>query len=186
MMGDETLSFEENGKKFGPDEARKMLTDYITQGQVLSLVMGLVDEEDAWHGPKYCAEHIYAIEYMVGSQLINEYTSWNGQRAFDLMSLPLPSPGTEESEDQKLAREIVQACLQKSFGFKLAHGLIIRVLGDTLGSLWRKHDGTDNMPGTYAHCLRQGMIYWNQDALPEDMQFKEIAPFKTGPLLREN
>jgi hypothetical protein len=186
LMGDETLSFEENGKKFGPDEARKMLTDYITQGQVLSLVMGLVDEEDAWHGPKYCAEHIYAIEYMVGSQLINEYTSWNGQRAFDLMSLPIPSSGTEESEDQKLAKEIVQACLQKSFGFKLAHGLIIRVLGDTLGSLWRKHEGTDNMPGTYGYCLRQGMIYWNQDALPERMQFKEIAPFKTGPLLREN
>lgn len=185
MMGNERLSFVENGKKHGPEEVSKMLTDYITQGQVMSLVMGLLDEEGGWNGPKYVAEHIYAIEYMVGSQLINEFTMWNGPRAFELMSLPLPKEGEMENEDQRQARGIVEACLGRSFGFKLAHGLIIRVLGDTLGSLWRKHDGSDNVPGTYAHWLRYGMIHWNQDALPEALEFKEIAPFKTGPLLRE-
>lgn len=185
IMGDGTLSFEENGKKFSPEEVGKMLTDYITQGQVMALVMGLVDEEDAWNGPKYVAEHVYGIEYMVNSQLINEYTQWNGPRAFELMSLPLPKDGEEESVDQKQAREIVEACLQKSFGFKLAHGLILRVLGETLGSLWRKHEGSDNVPGTYAHWLRYGMIYWTQDRLPDALEFKEIEPFKKGPLLRE-
>lgn len=186
MMGNETLSFEENGKRYGPEEVGKMLTDYITQGQVMSLVMGLVDEEDNWNGPKYTAEHIYAIEYMVGSQLINELTMWNGLRAFELMSLSIPKEGEMETEDQTQARKIVEACLGRSFGFKLAHGLILRVMGDTLGSLWRKHDGSDNVPGTYAHWLRYGMIHWTQDALPGALEFKEIAPFKTGPLLREN
>lgn len=80
-------------------------------------------------------------------------------------------------EDQKLAREIVKACLQNSFGFKLAHGLIIRVLGETLGSLWGKHTGSENVPGTYAHWLRQDMIYWIQDQLPEALKFEEIAAF---------
>lgn len=55
-------------------------------------------------------------------------------------------------------REIVEACLQKSFGFKLAHELILWVFGDTLGSLWRKHEGPDNVPGTYVHWLRHGTM----------------------------
>ena len=52
ILGDENLSFEENGRKFSPEEVGKMLTDYITQGQVMALVMGLVDEEGDWNGPK--------------------------------------------------------------------------------------------------------------------------------------
>lgn len=186
MMGDESMEFEEDGKKYKSDEVRRMLSDYITQAQVMALVMGLVDDVDGWNGPKYCAEHIYAIDYMVGSQLINEFTEWDGPRAFQLMSLQLPKNGEKESEDQKLAREIVEGCLQTSFGFKLAHGLIIRVLGQTLGSLWRSNEGSDIVSGTYAAWLRHGMIYWNQDALPPRQDWKEIPPFKTGRLLETN
>lgn len=51
-------------------EARALLTDYIIQVQVMSLVMGLVDKDDGWNGPLYCAERIYAIEYIEGSQFI--------------------------------------------------------------------------------------------------------------------
>jgi Capsular polysaccharide synthesis protein len=152
------LSFEEDGKKFGPEEVSKMLSDYITQGQVMTMVMGLIDEEDNWDGPKYVAEHIYAMDYMVGSQLINVFTAWNGPKAFELMSLSLPKEDEAESAEQKQAREIVEGCLQKSFGFKLAHGLILRVMGDTLGSLWRKKQDSDNHPGTYAHWLRYGTM----------------------------
>ncbi|KAI0534914.1 hypothetical protein GGR58DRAFT_515741 [Xylaria digitata] len=173
------------GQRF-PEEIRKKLTDYIIQGYCLTLVMGLVDDEDGWDGPTYCAEHIYAIDYMVGSQLIQQYTNWNGTEAFRLMSLSLPRAGGEESEDQKKAREIVEGCLSRSFGFKLAHGYILQVVGDTLGSLWRKHDGSDNVPGTYAHWLREAMIYWTQDELPERLDFKVIEPYKRGPLLRDN
>jgi hypothetical protein len=172
------------GKSFGP-EVSKTLTDYIIQGQVMTLIMGLIDDEDGWDGPTYVAEHVYAIDYMVGSQLINELTAWNGRAAFELMSLALPKEGEEESAEQKQAREIVEGCLQRSFGFKLAHGLVLKVLGDTLGSLWRKHEGSDNIPGTYAHWLRYGMIFWNQDSLSPALEFKVIAPYKRGPLLRE-
>lgn len=184
MGGDFTIK--EDDRVIGAEGTSKILTDYIIQGQVLTMVMGLVDEEDNWDGPSYVAEHVYAIDYMVGSQLINEITAWDGQKAFDFMSLPLPKEGEEETADQKQAREIVEACLQKSFGFKLAHGLILRVLGPTLGSLWRKHDGSDNVPGTYAHWLRHGTTYWNQDNVPPPLKFKKIEPFKRGPLLRDN
>ena len=181
-----SFTIEEGERKIGVEEVSRMLTDYIIQGHVMTMVMGLVDEEDGWDGPKYVAEHVYGIEYMVGSQLINDITGWDGQKAFDLMSLSLPKEGEVESAEQKQAKEIVEGCLQKSFVFKLAHGLILRVFGDTLGSLWRKHEDSDNVPGTYAHWLRHGTVYWNQDENPPTLEFKVIEPFKRGPLLREN
>jgi len=185
LMGSSEFTIQDGDKKIGAEEVSRMLSDYIAQGQVMSLVMGLVDKEGGWNGPEYVAKNVYAIEYMVGSQLINEYTAWDGNLAFKLMSLSLPKEGEVESPEQKLAREIVEGCLQRSFGFKLAHGLILRVFGETLGSSWRKHEGTDNVFGTYAHWLRHGTIYWNQDGIPPTLEFKIMEPFKTGPLLGE-
>lgn len=147
--------------------------------------MGLIDEEDGWNGPEYVAKHVWATDYMVGSQLINEYTAWKGKRAFELMSLPLPRKGEAESTEQQLAREIVENCLSRSFGFKLATGMILRVLGDTLSSLWRKHEGSDDIEGTYAHWFRHGTLYWCQDELPPRTQAGAGEPWKRGPLLRE-
>ena len=180
-----TLAIEEEGKIIEPDEVSKRLSDYIIQGQAMTMVMGLVDKEDGWDGPKYVTEHVYAIDFMVGSQYINEFTQWNGQKAFDLMSLRLPKESEAESTDQTQARKILEACLQKSFSFKLAHGIIIRVLGETLGSLWRRHEGSDDVPGTYAHWLRHATTYWNQDDIPPPLDFKIMEPLKKGPLLRE-
>ncbi|KAK1139701.1 hypothetical protein N8T08_000508 [Aspergillus melleus] len=176
--------FEEDGKNFSPEEVSILLTDYIIQGQIMSLVMGLVDEEEKWNGPEYVARHIFGIEYMVGSQLINDMTAWNGAKAFELMSLPMPQKGENESDDQRFARKIVEACLSTSFGFKLAHGFILKVFGHTLGSLWRQHDGSDNIPNTYAHWLRYGVVHWNQDELPPAKEFMVLEPYKKGPLLR--
>lgn len=149
------------------------------------MVMGLVDEEDGWDGPEYVSKHVWTTDFTVGSQLINEYTAWNGTRAFELMSLPLPQAGESETSDQKLAREIVENCLSRSFGFKLATGLILRVMGDTLSSLWRKHEGSDDVEGTYAHWLRHGTLYWCQDKLPPRVRAGVTTPWKRGPLLRE-
>lgn len=183
LMGGSDLSINEGDKKIGAEEVSRMLSDYIAQGQVMSLVMGLVDEEGGWNGPAYVAKNVYAIEYMVGSQLINEFTAWDGKEAFKLMSLSLPLEGDVEAPEQKQAREIVEGCLQRSFGFKLAHGLILRVLGETLGSSWRKYEGSDNVPGTYAHWLRYGTMYWNQNEVPAPLDFKIMEPFRRGPLL---
>jgi len=165
------------------DELQVELSDYIIQGQAIRMAMGSVDEEAGWDGPAYVQRHVYAMEYMVGSQLINELTAWDGKRAFELMSLRLPGHGEEESPDRKLAREIVEGCLVRSFVFKLAHGLIIAVLGETLGSLWRSNEGSDDVPGTYAHWLRYGMIHWTQDKLPPPTTFETITPYKSGRLL---
>ena len=160
------------------------LSDYIIQGQAIKMVMSSVDPDDRWDGPAYTCKHVFAIPFMVGSQLINELTAWDGKRAFELMSLKLPLQGVEEDEDQKKAREIVEQCLGRSFGFKLAHGMILKVLGDTLGSLWRSSEGSDDIQGTYAHWLRYGIVYWTQDTLPEPLAFKRIEAAKRGPLLR--
>lgn len=52
------------------------------------------------------------------------------------MSLQLPKKGeTENSAEQNLAQEIVDECLQRSFAFKLAHGMILKMYNKTLGSL---------------------------------------------------
>jgi hypothetical protein len=123
--------------------------------------MGLIDEESGWNGPEHVTEQAHGIEYMEYSQLINQLTDSDGRRTFDQMSLQLPKDGEEESAAQRLARTIVEACLQKSFVFKLAHDMIVELAGEELGSLWRANEGSDDMPGTYAHCLRHGMTYWN-------------------------
>lgn len=178
------LSFEEDGKIYGPEEVTVLLADYIIQGQALTMAQSIRNPEDGWDGPKYTAEHIYAIEFMVGSQLINEMTAWDGPKQFELMSLRLPSEGEQESEGQKLARQIVEACLRRSFGFKLATGIIVRMKGDTLSALWRKHEGSDNVPGTYGHWLRHGTRYWCPEELPIRLEFDVFEPVKIGPLLR--
>jgi hypothetical protein len=184
MLGTHTMEVE--GKVIGKEEARGIFTDYIIQGHVISMVLGLVDDEDGWNGPEYIAKHVYAFGLREGSQLINFMTAWDGQKAFDLMSLSLPKEGEVENAEQKEAREIVEACLQRSFGFKLTHGIILRLLGgDTLGTLWRKHEGSDNVEGTYAHWLRYGSLYWTQDEIPPKVEFTVTEPFKRGPLLRE-
>ncbi|KAH8176960.1 capsular polysaccharide synthesis protein [Sarocladium implicatum] len=185
LMSGDGMSFTENGKTYGPEEISRLLSDYIVQGQALTLVIGLVDEADGWNGPQYAKDHIFAPDYMEGSQLINVMTAWNGPRQLELMSLKLPRVGETETADQAQAREIVQACLQKSFGFKLAHGLIIRVLGATLGSLWRDNPGSDDVPGTYAHWLRHATMYWNQKELPAAQKFEDAMPYRVGRLLEE-
>jgi hypothetical protein len=181
----DSFTIKEEGRTIGPEEVSRIIADYVVQAQAIGLVMGLVDQEDDWNGPKYVAEHVYSIGYLVGSQLIDDMTGWDGKKAFYLMSLSLPKEGEVEGEEQKQAREIVEACLQKSFGCKLTHGLILKIFGETLGSLWRKHVGSDDVPGTYAHWLRYGTMYWNPDAIPLPLDFKVFELLKRGPLLRE-
>ncbi|KAH9221732.1 capsule polysaccharide biosynthesis protein [Leptodontidium sp. 2 PMI_412] len=184
LMGG-SFSIDDEQGRHDAVEASRMLTDYIIQGQVLSMVMGLVDEEGGWNGPEYIKDRVYAVEFMVGAQLINDLTAWDGQKAFDLMSLEMPKEGETESDEQATARDIVVQCLTKSYGFKLAHGMILRVYPHTLGSLWRKFPGSDVVVGTYAHWLRYAMVYWSPDKLPEREQFTVSKPIKVGPLLRE-
>jgi hypothetical protein len=68
LMGSAEFTIEEGN--MGKEEVN-ILTDYFIQGQVMKMVMGLVDDEDGWNGPEYVAKHVYAIDFTVGSQLIN-------------------------------------------------------------------------------------------------------------------
>lgn len=172
-----------NGATLGPAEVSAIMSDFVLQGQVISMVMGLVDEEGGWNGPAYVVEHIYRIDCAVGSLLVNYMTGWDGPTAFRLLSLSLPKEGEAETEHQARAREIVEACLSKSFALKLYHGLIVEMLGETLGTLWRKNEGSDNVPHTYAHWLRYGAVHWEQDGLPSRLEFQLEKPLKRGPLL---
>lgn len=173
-----------DGKKYSAEEASAQLTDYITQGQATSMAMGIVDEEDGWDGPAYVREHVYAVEFLVGAQLINDYTAWDGVLAHRLLNLSLPAPGETERDDQKKAREIVEGCLSRSFGFKLATGIILRMIGPTLSSLWKENEGSDCTPGTYAAWLRFGTERWCPDGIPPNVPFTKTVPIKRGPLLR--
>ena len=173
-------SFTENGRTYSVEEASALLTDYIIQGQALTKAMSTLDPRDGWNGPGYVAKHVYAIEFMVGAQLINDLTSWDGSLAFALMSLRIPQAGETESDEQQRARAIVESCLSRSFGFKLATGLILRVMGDTLSSLWRRHVGSDNVPNTYAHWLRYGTEHWNQNEVLPPIKWKRQQPIVIG------
>ncbi|TVY84836.1 putative glycosyl transferase FCK3 [Lachnellula suecica] len=175
----------ENGGTVNLKDNSLNLTDYAIQGLVLTMVMGLVDRESGWDGPKYIAEHFYGMEWMRCSQHYNDLTAWNGEKAFRLMSLPLPTTGEVESGEQIQAKKIVEGSLQGSFGLKLSHGFVLKVLGVTLGLLWREHEGSDDIPGTYAHWLRYGALYWCQDEIPPRVELQAGEPLKRGPLLRE-
>lgn len=177
------LSWTENGRTFTQEEGSRMLTDYLFQGQTLNMVMGTIDVDDGWNGPQYGKDHIFAIDFLPGSQLINDLTAWNGPRQFELLSMKLPAADEEENEDQKQARDIVEQCLARSFAFKLATGMILRVMGDTLGTLWKKNAESDNVPGTYAHWLRHATTYFNQSELPKPVDVFLAEPIKRGPLL---
>ncbi|USP74746.1 uncharacterized protein yc1106_02020 [Curvularia clavata] len=176
---------EEGKPTINKEEAGKMLTDYIIQGQVVSMVMGLVDEVEGWNGPDYVKNHVYGIDFMSGSQLINDLTGWNGRAQFELMSQKMPERGAKEDDQQKKAREIIQTVLQKSWGFKLAHGMILAVYKETLGSLWRDNEGSDVADGTYAAWFRHATLYWDQDAVPCKVDFPSTQPWKRGALLDE-
>ncbi|KAM0792467.1 hypothetical protein ACM66B_005142 [Microbotryomycetes sp. NB124-2] len=179
------ISFEENGRRYEAEEVDAMLSDYIIQGQAISMVMGLVDKETGWDGPTYTRERIFTIAFMEGAQLINDLTAWDGQRQFELMSLQLPRQGARETSDQTQARDVVEQVLTRSFGFKLATGIILRILGPTLGSLWRDNGDSDVAEGTYAAWFRHATTYWTQKKLPGRTVATIDKPYKIGPLLRE-
>jgi hypothetical protein len=183
LLGGGFTIAEDDGTIISDEDCQKLLSDYIIQGQAIAAVMGLLDEEDGWNGPQYVKDHVFAIDFMSGAQLVNEFTAWNGFRAYEVMSLRLPAPGETETPDQAQARTIVEECLKRSFAFKLAQGFILKVYKATLGSLWRDNEGSDDVPGTYGHWLRYGTVHWCPDELPKPVQFELLEPSRRGRLL---
>lgn len=194
------ITFTDGGRTYGPAESSVLLTDYIIQQRVIALVLGLIDPspDNSWNGPQYAQDRIYAMPFMVGAQLINDMTAWDGHRAFDLMSLPVKEIESYPSDsslhmvdsqsvvDHQLARDIVTHILRDSFAMKLATGIILKMIGPTLGSLWRDNPGADDTPGTYAHWLRYGTTFWCQDTMLDRLPYPALPPIRIGPLILAN
>ncbi len=160
------------------------MTDYAIQIQCMGSAQHWLDEEDGWDGPKYVREKCWLLSMMSGAFVQEQMTSWSGQRQFDLFKLALPAPGQEESEDQKLARSIVEAVVRDAWCLKLGHGFTAKLFGgDTLGMLWRKHDGTDCGEGTYAGWLRWAEVNCKSDKEMQPMSIPVYEPTKKGRLM---
>ncbi|KAJ4376091.1 hypothetical protein N0V83_001372 [Neocucurbitaria cava] len=175
------VDHEGHGKMVINDE---VMTDYAVQIQCMGSAQGWLDEEDNWDGPKYVREKCWLLSMMTGAFPHEQMTNWSGQRQFDLLKLPIPKTGEKESEDQALARQIVEKLVADSWCLKLGHGFSAKLFGgDTLGMLWRKHDGSDCEDETYAGWLRWAEINCRQQHVIGPMKVPVYEPTMRGKLL---
>jgi hypothetical protein len=160
------------------------MTDYAIQIQCMGSAQRWLDDSDGWNGPKYVREHCWLYSMMDGAFAHEQITSWSGQRQFDLLRQKLPRAGEVESEDQAIARKIVENTVAKSWCLKLGHGFSAKLFGaDTLGMLWRKNDGSDCEEQTYAGWLRCAEVHFRQDKAPSPMEVPVYEPTTIGNLL---
>ncbi len=143
------------------------MTDYAIQIEAMRAAQQSVSPSEGWDGPRYVREQAWLFGMLDGANTPEQLTGWNGNRLFELLSLEMPQRLDErETDDQNLAREIVQRTVAASWCYKLSHGFTARLFGgDTVGMLWRKHVGSDNSPGTYAGWLRWAMVSCRQDEI---------------------
>jgi hypothetical protein len=163
------------------DEA---MTDYAIQIQCMGAAQRWYDPSDNWDGPTYVRDKCYLLNMIEATYIHEQLTSWSGKRQHELFSLPLPQAGEEPTEDQALARKIVERVVGEAWCIKLGHGFSAKLFGaDTLGMLWRKFDGSDCGEGTYAGWLRWAEVSVRQDRAMERMQVETFEPTKTGKLV---
>lgn len=170
------------GKMIINDE---VMTDYAIQIQCMGAAQRWLDEDDGWDGPKYVREKCWLLSMMNGAFASEQMLNWSGQRQFDILKLQLPKPGEEESEDQTLARRVVEKLVGESWCLKLGHGFSAKLFGgDTVGMLWRKYPGTDCEEGSYAGWLRWAEINCRQEKPMEPMPIPIYEPTMKGKLIQ--
>ncbi|EON69073.1 hypothetical protein W97_08386 [Coniosporium apollinis CBS 100218] len=159
------------------------MTDYAIQIQAMGAAQRWLDIEDGWDGRRYVREKCWLLSMIDMAYVAEQRTGWDGQRLFRLMSLDMPPLGAEEDKDQRLAREIVEESVARSWCLKLGHGFSAKLFGgDTLGMLWRKHEGSDCRIGTYASWMRWAGVNCRQDQLPKPMEIPAYEPTAVGRL----
>ncbi|OAL49037.1 hypothetical protein IQ07DRAFT_588403 [Pyrenochaeta sp. DS3sAY3a] len=168
------------GKMVINDEA---MTDYAAQIQCMGSAQAWVDDEDGWDGPKYVREKCWLQSMMTGAFAHEQMTSWSGIRQWELLNLEIAKP-EDENEGQRLARKIVHKLVAESWCLKLGHGFSAKLFGgDTLGMLWRKHDGSDCKEGTYAGWLRWAEVSVRPDVPIKPLEVPVFSPTMRGKLL---
>ncbi|PVI01775.1 hypothetical protein DM02DRAFT_613400 [Periconia macrospinosa] len=159
------------------------MTDYAVQIQCLGAAERWVDESDGWDGPKYVKEKCWLFSMMAHSYAHEQLTNWDGTWQQRLFSLKIPGPGEEETEDQKLARSMVEVVVGKSWCLKLGHGFSAKLFGgDTLGIRWRKEPGSDCVEGTYAGWLRWAEVNLAHEKLLDRIYIGDYEPTMRGNL----
>lgn len=165
------------------DEA---MTDYAIQIQCMGAAERWRDEDDHWDGPAYVRDRCYLLSMIDATYIHEQLAGWSGKRLHELLSLPLPKPGEEESEDQALAKEILKRVVNEAFCLKLAHGFSAKLFGgDTLGMLWRRHGGSDCKKGTYAGWLRWAEVNLRQVKCMEKLEIGTFEPTMSGRLMKD-
>ncbi|KAJ3180859.1 hypothetical protein HDU85_003944 [Gaertneriomyces sp. JEL0708] len=166
---------EEGKEKMAIDD--ESMTDYAIQIQAMGSAERWLDESGDWNGPEYVRNKCWLYS-MIDMAYVNEQmTNWNSKRQFDLFSLNLPGPCEQESEEQKLAREIVEKSISMSWCLKLAHGFSAKLFGaPTLGMLWRANDGSDCREGTYAGWLRWALVNLTQVTSAKPLDIPAYEP----------
>jgi hypothetical protein len=174
---------EGHGKMVINDQA---MTDYAIQIQCMGSAQRWFDEEDGWDGPGYVREHCWLYSMMDGAFVLEQMTSWSGQRQLDLLKEILPQDGETETADQEFTRKAVENMVANSWCMKLGHGFSAKLFGaDTLGMLWRKNVGSDCEKGTYAGWLRWAEVHCKQNCPPTPMSIPVYEPTMKGKLFLE-
>ncbi|KAH7090822.1 hypothetical protein FB567DRAFT_618422 [Paraphoma chrysanthemicola] len=173
--------FDTNGDKAFSLES---LLDYAIHMHVIRAAQSWVDEEDGWDGPQYVQDRCYVLSMMEYSHAHERLASWNGELLHRLFLLPLPRHGKDESEDQKLARQITEEVAGKAWCLKLGHEAVGKLSAfDSLGVCWRDKPGTDCVKGTYGGWLRWAEWNLGQNRLPDTVDIPMSKPSMKGRLL---
>ena len=167
---------EEEGKgKMVIDDAA--MTDYAIQIQAIGAAQRWFDEEDGWNGPEYVRTKAWLWNMIEAAYVLENTLGWSGPKQFELLKKKLPGPGGDESEEQKLARQIVERSIAESWCLKLGHGFSAKLFGaDTIGMLWRKYVDSDCEEGTYAGWLRWAEVHCCQVEPTKPMQLPSYEP----------
>lgn len=167
-----------------PGGSGEAMTDYAIQIQCMGAAQRWKDDDGGWDGPKYVREHCWLYDMISGAFAHEVATHWSSQRQWELLKQKLPQPCEEETEDQALARSIVENTVANTWCLKLAHGFLVELFGtDTLGVLWRKNEGSDCGDGTYAGWLRWAEANLKQDQVPKPMDVPVYEPTMKAKLL---
>ncbi|KAF9264009.1 hypothetical protein L218DRAFT_958828 [Marasmius fiardii PR-910] len=158
-----------------------VMTDYAIQIQAMGAAQRWLDVEDGWDGPKYVREKTWLLSMMENAFMHDQMTGWSGKRQFELLSLKM-SDSKGETEEQRLARELVEKTVGGSWCLKLAHGISGKLFGDTLGMLWKRHVGTDCAEGTCAEWMRWAEVSCKQDKPTKPLEIPVYKPTMIGKL----
>ncbi|KAK0387001.1 hypothetical protein NLU13_5315 [Sarocladium strictum] len=160
------------------------MTDYAVQIQAMGSAQRWFDEEGKWDGPSYVQHKCYLLSMIQHAYVNEQLSGWDSAKQHQIFLTPLPpTVNSEETETQRLGRQIVEESVAGSWVLKLAHGFSARLFGKpTLGMLWRDDEGSDCKEGTYGGWLRWATVNSRPERTPEALGIMRYEPTMRGSL----